>query len=336
MFLSKSTSGIYQLYFYNDEGKRKKISTRCNHKSDAVKFLQRFNPEIRNIKIRWEDYRKKYLEFAKINVTPRTLLGYEYAIKYFQEVAGNIPLDKITPQHWDNYKIFRLNKNIQPTTVNIELRYLKAILFVAKRWKYIDQNPFSLLKLCSVPEKNPSFFSKEDFQILLNMIKENWLKEIVLFATLTGLRRNEIVNLCWNNVNFRQKTISIENSEYFKTKSRKNRVLPLSESALLILKLREKQLMNEFVFTLNGNKIKASWLTHKFKYWVYECRFKNDELHFHSLRHTFASWLVQDGVSLFEVQKLLGHSDSKTTMIYSHLQPEMLHSAVNKIQISLN
>jgi integrase/recombinase XerD len=57
-------------------------------------------------------------------------------------------------------------------------------------------------------------------------------------------------------------------------------------------------------------------------------------LHFHSLRHTFASWLVQDGVSLYEVQKLLGHSSIAVTQVYSPLQPEQLHATVNRIRFS--
>lgn len=62
----------------------------------------------------------------------------------------------------------------------------------------------------------------------------------------------------------------------------------------------------------------------------------NEKLHFHSLRHTFASWLVQNGVSLYEVQKLLGHGNISVTQVYAHLQPERLHSTVNRISITLN
>jgi site-specific recombinase XerD len=78
------------------------------------------------------------------------------------------------------------------------------------------------------------------------------------------------------------------------------------------------------------------WVSHKFKYYVYEARFSDDRLHFHSLRHTFASWLVQDGVSLYEVQKLLGHSSIAVTQVYSHLQPEQLHATVNRLKVGLN
>jgi site-specific recombinase XerD len=75
----------------------------------------------------------------------------------------------------------------------------------------------------------------------------------------------------------------------------------------------------DYVLTLSGKKLLESWVSHKFKYWVYEAKLPNDKLHFHSLRHTFASWLVQDGVSLYEVQKLLGHSNIAVTQAYSHL-----------------
>lgn len=64
-------------------------------------------------------------------------------------------------------------------------------------------------------------------------------------------------------------------------------------------------------------------------------RFKRQNT-FHSLRHSFASWLVQDGVSIYEVQKLLGHSSVKVTEIYSHLVASELHKSVNKILFNLN
>ena len=59
----------------------------------------------------------------------------------------------------------------------------------------------------------------------------------------------------------------------------------------------------------------------------------DDKVHFHSLRHSFASLLVQAGVSLYEVQRLLGHSSPTVTQVYSHLQPDQMHETVNKISI---
>ena len=93
---------------------------------------------------------------------------------------------------------------------------------------------------------------------------------------------------------------------------------------------------SEYVFTgKRGEKLNGNFVRAKLKAAVRDCEL-DPKLHFHSLRHTFASWLVQDGVSLYEVQKLLGHTDMKVTQIYSHLQPEQLHDTVNRIHIDLN
>ena len=92
---------------------------------------------------------------------------------------------------------------------------------------------------------------------------------------------------------------------------------------------------SDYVFMPRGHKINDDHATKKLKAYV-TANGLNGKLHFHSLRHTFASWLVQDGVSLYEVQKLLGHSNIAVTQVYSHLQPEGLHNTVNRISIQLN
>lgn len=111
------------------------------------------------------------------------------------------------------------------------------------------------------------------------------------------------------------------------TKSKKIRTVPLSVKALQILNSREQFRKNEFIFTQEGEGITQKFISKKFKSYVIKSKI-NSGLHFHSLRHTFASWLVQRGVSIYEVSKLLGHSDIKVTEIYAHLKPENLRNAV--------
>jgi site-specific recombinase XerD len=84
----------------------------------------------------------------------------------------------------------------------------------------------------------------------------------------------------------------------------------------------------DYVFTREGQLIKRKTLTERFKF-INEKAKLNPDYHFHSLRHTFASWLVQKGVSIYEVSKLLGHSDIKTTQIYAHLRGDDLKRAVD-------
>jgi site-specific recombinase XerD len=148
------------------------------------------------------------------------------------------------------------------------------------------------------------------------------------------MRRGEIVNLRFQQVDLDRRLIHIQSSPTFRTKQGKQRTIPLNDVAVQMLESKANHILSEYVFTNRGSKIAESWLSHRFKHYVRLAKLENARLHFHSLRHTFASWLVQDGVSLYEVQKLLGHSSIDVTQIYSHLQPEQLHSTVNRIVLN--
>jgi integrase len=347
-FLSKHSNGTYYLWFDNEHGKRQKVSTHCKCKTDAVRFLQSFRKDEyerakRAKKKQAAVFIKEFLEYAKGNFADRTLIIYRSTLKHFISIIGDLPLLSITPQHFDAYKTERLKTTklrskdtVKPVTVNIELRALRACFNTAYRWKLIPINPFAGQKLVPVPEHLPVFFSKSDFRNLLAVIKEGWLRDTVVFATLTGLRRGEIVNLRWQDVDLKRRVIQIQSNPTFKTKQGQKRVIPLNDTAFYLLQAKHGKDTSEYIFTLNGKKIFDSWLTHAFKQAVKDAKLQDGRLHFHSLRHTFASWLVQDGVSLYEVQKLLGHSSSSTTEFYSHLLPEQLHSTVNRISIDLN
>ena len=107
-------------------------------------------------------------------------------------------------------------------------------------------------------------------------------------------------------------------------------------SAADLLNSRREERICDYVFSLNNKKVAEDWVTHLFKRYVRKAGLPDDRVHFQSLRHTFASWLVQSGATLYEVQRLLGHSSSKVTEIYSHLQPEQMHRTVDRISVPLN
>ena len=96
--------------------------------------------------------------------------------------------------------------------------------------------------------------------------------------------------------------------------------------------LTERHITSEtnLVFTYKGKQWIQKTICEKFKKYVVKAGL-NPELHLHSLRHTFASWLVQRGVPIYDVSKLLGHSNIKITEIYSHLRAEDLRESVEKL-----
>lgn len=262
-----------------------------------------------------------------------TLKIYDVALSHLAKIVGDIRLEDLTALHWERYKRFRSDK-VKPVTVNIELRSLRAAMNRTVDWKILLVTPFARQRLCLVPESTPNFFSVEDFEKLIGNMKELWFQRLTIFAALTGFRRSEIVNLQWSDIDFINKTIRIQSKADYQTKSGKIRDNAAGETVIEILTLiRPAILMNsDYVFVLNGKKIRPTYLTKKLKKTVKKSKIENQQLHFHSLRHTFASWLAKKGTSIYEIQKLLGHTDLKTTQIYAHLHPNELHKTVNQLE----
>lgn len=181
------------------------------------------------------------------------------------------------------------------------------------------------------PEVMPLFFSEDEFNTLLSSVPIKDFRELCITALLSGLRLAELLNLRWNELDFTSKVIQVKNSETFTTKSRKNRIVPMSEELFRLMKGRKENIRNESAFVFHNKKgkpLKEQTISQQFKKYVISAGI-NDKIHFHSLRHSFATHLVKKGVPLFAIQKLLGHSTSKTTEIYSHLLPQQLHREVN-------
>jgi integrase len=161
------------------------------------------------------------------------------------------------------------------------------------------------------------------------VIDNDEMKELVVFAANTGCRQGEIINLRWNEVDLKGCRMTLGNREHL-TKSKRVRSIPLNKLALEVLEKRKDKSVSELVFALDGSPIDPTRLSKRFKKYVKRAKL-NDGLHFHSLRHSFASWLVMQGVSLFQVQKLLGHTTPTTTQIYAHLTNDNLAATVEKL-----
>ena len=108
-------------------------------------------------------------------------------------VVGS-PSRSIDEWHVDHFKVIRLKVN-KRVTVNIELRTLRSALYTALRWKLIDESLFAGVKLLRIPDKQPVIIGKADFVKVVSLVREGLLKEPIVFAVATGMRRSEILNL---------------------------------------------------------------------------------------------------------------------------------------------
>jgi len=338
MFLSKNPNGKYYIYYLKPNGTRTSISTKTRLKSEALKFLANFEQELKNrqtektIPITLKQFEMFFIKFSESVHTANTTATYKSSFKSFLDYFGkDVLLSSITTKKMNEYFQFRLkNPSIfqaRKDRINLGFAFNKAV-----EENFIQENPLNQIKRFKIPEIQPLFFSKKEFLKLLKVIDEKVLRDLILFAVNTGLRQMELLSLQWNQIDLERKFIILNNRNHL-TKSKKVRTIPLNEVTYKILSRRKIKV--GYLFLLNNEPIEQDFISKKFKKFVKAAKI-NSELNFHSLRHTFASWLIQKGVPIYEVSKLLGHADIKTTEIYAHLQPEHLRNSVNALNNILN
>lgn len=226
------------------------------------------------------------------------------------------------------------SRNYAAGTINRVLVLLRYGYTLALRWHIdgVDSNPAKELKNLKEDNKIERYLTPEQTTRLLQAVRHSQnplLADIVAFLLFTGARKREALDAKWQDVDWRQKLWRIP-----KTKSGKVRHVPLSSGALGLLQgLKEKANPTiEHIFAnprtgLPFVSIFYSWDTARKEAGL-------PELRIHDLRHSFASFLVNAGRSLYEVQELLGHADIRTTSRYAHLSRERLREAVEVVSMA--
>jgi site-specific recombinase XerD len=161
-------------------------------------------------------------------------------------------------------------------------------------------------------------------------------KDFVTVTGLMGMRKAELLAMRWDWLDLARRVVTVRNTQDFTTKSKKARVVPLCDEVMAILLSRSERenRISDYVFHWQGSKLSEDRVSRKLKVALEKAKL-SPTLHWHSLRHSFASWLVEGGISLFQVSKLLGHASTAPTLIYSHLLPEQLHSALGPIYLEV-
>ena len=188
-------------------------------------------------------------------------------------------------------------------------------------WKrYSGENPVKGVKMFKENNQRLRFLEINEISKLLDNCEE-YLKPIVMIALNTGMRKSEILNLKWRDVDINRGIIYLYN-----TKNGEKREIPINEEVDRALIGVRKNSESEYIFCWkNGEKIRdirISFFTALQKSGIKEFRF-------HDLRHTAASHLVMSGVDLNTVRELLGHKSLKMTLRYAHLSPGHRKRAVD-------
>lgn len=283
----------------------------------------------------WQAFRAEYLAYSRTKKASNTYYRDVRAIDSLQEFLKPVALESITARGVEFWRDSRGGKS--PATLNRDLKAIKAMLHKAKSWGYLKEEFWKEIPLLRESRGRLLYYSVEDFNRILRACVCQYPKlvrnhdrpyrwdTVAMLAARAGLRRSEIRWLSWSDLDFPLGLITVTAKEDWHPKDFESRYIPMSED------LREHLLAlprdSEWVLSPRPS---LDVMTSYFCKIVKRVGLKGG---IHTLRHTFASHLVQNGVPIFEVSELLGHSDVKMTMVYAHLAPNTLAAAIGKLPL---
>lgn len=297
----------------------------------------------------WE---KDYLPAAQVDRTPRSLETEQgYYKKWIQPVLGNIPLRKIDAPKVEEVTLRAQKAGKSPGTVCKILSVISQVWNKAITHDVVQgESPTRKVKKPQQDNRRVRFLSQEEAKKVLDALalRSMDVHDEALLSILCGLRAGEIHNLTWGDIDLKNGTIHIRDP-----KNKRNRHAFISEEVETMLNRRyEEQATTELVFpTYNGKP--RIWVSDTFARTIDDLGLNNtgeytpgedgnptpvrisdarQKVVFHSLRHTFASWLVQQGTPLYTVAELMGHSTLEMSRRYSHLAPDTLRKAALSLQ----
>ncbi len=318
----------------HDEGRLRKA---IGSKKDAENILAATIADIlrgehnfkKSQKIRFEDFAEDYLIYSKTNKRPNSYIRDKSSFGHLMPHFKGMTLSSIKPKHIEYYKKARLETDIKvrpgkkkpdPGTINRELDSLQAMFTVAEKLDSFEgKNPVKAVQKLPMQEKPMRILKKDEIDRLVR-ISEGFTRALIIIALNTAMRKNEILNLRWNDVDFAGGFIHIKES-----KSNKIRKVPMNLVAGNTIKEIKRE--GEFVFhnPKTGTRIRdfyRSWKTAREDAGI-------PGLRFHDLRHTAATLMVQGGIDLVTVRDILGHANIRMTVKYAHSTPESRVRAVN-------
>jgi integrase len=268
---------------------------------------------------------EKYMaEYSEVNKKASSHKRDKSLAAHLLKSFGDVYLTDITPVMISDYKVKRRSEGASPRTINYELTLMGHAFNIAiKEWEWVKDNPVRRVKKDRVNNSIERWLTLDEEERLLKA-SPSWLNDIIIFAIHTGLRQSEILDLKWFQIDMKRRTITISEQ-----KNGGIDTLPLNETVMDMLRIKDKatHASDDYVFPSNVGTRKGNRdLLDAFYKALERALIKN--FRFHDLRHTFATRLVQNGVGIYEVQKLGRWKNTSMVLRYAHHYPESLRSSI--------
>ncbi len=333
--------GVYKrgdIYWisYSSQGKQYRESTGMDNKHFARDLLGKRQVEIREQrlfdvkkegKVSFEELAQGFLRFYQERGR-RSLNRAETSVKHLSTYFGDKRIAEITPEAIETYvrtrlqQHSRLGRPTRPATVNRELAALSKMFNLAIRHKKADRNPMAAVERLQEHNIRDRVLSSEEFQRLLDALPSS-LHLVVTLAYYTGMRRGEILNLRWNQVDLSKGLIRLEGVD---TKTQRGRLVPLNATLTPLLKdvmQSPVRCATGHVFHRNGEPIKS--IRGAFDRACQEAGLT--DFHFHDLRHTAVTNMRRAGIDALTAMKITGHKTMAVFQRYNSFDEDDLRRA---------
>ncbi len=279
---------------------------------------------------------RSFLNYLLVDkgLSNNTVKAYEADISSFFQWLDNEDLKykNLQEHHINQFISFLFQRKMRSSSVNRKISSIKSFyIFLVKR-NFIKNSPLNDLVTPKQEKYLPESMSEDEVDKLLNSPNvankiENRDKAMIEMLYATGMRISELVNLKMTDVDMNRCVVKVFG------KGSKERLVPFGETALDSLKVyiseREQSSSKEIFLSNRGKKMTRVAFWQRVKIYLKRENLKNS-ISPHTLRHAFATHLLNRGADLRSVQLLLGHSDLSTTQIYTHIAKQRLSDVLKK------
>ena len=334
----RDEKGFWWIDYYNPSGQRRRKKA-GKTKADADRLLHSIRGAINSGDYvdpsRSPSFRAFVDTFMERHGNHKiSYLENRHTIKRLKDFFGETKLTRINASHIEQYRLLRRgeksandNKSpLSPSTINREVEIIRSMLSKAVRWNFLGKNPACQVEDYDEDNKRERFLSNEEMRRLLRATKKSnlpILRAAVYLALQTGMRKGELLNLRWTDINFESRQILVRD-----TKTGLPRHVPLSRRAVWLLRKRAAlDPLATWIFETKGEDGLRAAAKDTKTAWYRSLRLAGiDNFHFHDLRHTFASHYCMAGGNIYALAKVLGHANASMTLgRYAHLSPQYIN-----------
>ena len=302
-------------------GPNKRIAERVLSLRMTQVLENRYFPPNRQLgRMPFKDFAQMYLE--REGTLLKSIRTERNRVLAWAREFGNRPLGQITRteiEAWRREKMARC----RPATINRDLSRLRRMFSLAVEWELLEESPMAGIRFLRENNARTRYLSLEECQRLIASCIAPHIRALVTVALHSGMRLGEILDLHWYDLDFASGFILVRDS-----KNGESRHVPMDATLFALFRAYPHRLGTDLVFSSPAGghivDVRTGFLN--------SCKRAGlIDLHFHDLRHTFASQFVMSGGDLYILKEILGHKSITMTQRYAHLSPTYKIKAIDRM-----